>query len=411
MSFIPFLNLAPNGYALTDASSLCDIASHTSTLTCNLTPPLARQVLGDLDRFGLRPSLSLLERWIVIDHLVADLVALDTATHGGAVESFHDVYPSRNREHLAYLPRRNNSENKQTAFINHLKSRLLGSNAHSSKESDLANIQALSKELSISFTAIPFEIFTRCINIVRRTSQVMQDTHPHSKWHNCGFGIEKKYGELLDEIYEGAGCLARSHFNVERTLVYYETAATAGIPLILHPNRYWEAEAISSACVCAYESVKKVLRETFEESIRSQLDSLGVSYDIELPPLVSRVVEFAGKENISIVEAAKQIKQSASAVAFRKWLAEIQMNLADNSKGGKIAALKMLQELKSVAKVWVAELDTKAEVSYKKRELRLSMVPRIGGLLQLLENRNFKDPIINQKGYLTFISWWFDHEI
>jgi len=78
--------------------------------------------------------------------------------------------------------------------------------------------------------------------------------------------------------------LARSNLGVERTLVYYETAAAAGIPLVLHPFRYEASKAIDAACCDAYLAVKEVLRTTFEGPIRSQLDSLGQTHTVAVPP-------------------------------------------------------------------------------------------------------------------------------
>ena len=202
--------------------------------------------------------------------------------------------------------------------------------------------------------------------------------------------------------------MARSHVGVERTLVYYETAAAAGVPLILHPDRYDEAAAIDVACCDAYRSVKEVLRTAFEDPLRSQLDSLGQTHSVALPPLVSKLVEVAGKGGISIIEAAVQIKDSKDAREFRKWLAEIQMHLAQGTTGGKVEALRMLDELRRVASSWITYLDTSVGVTHKRRELQFSWVPRIGGLLGLLEKPTIRDPILNRKGYPTFVSSWFN---
>ncbi len=66
-SFVPFHDLKSGAHALTDASSLIELRAHSGTLTTKLNPSMARTILNDLDGFSLKPSLSLLERWIVVD--------------------------------------------------------------------------------------------------------------------------------------------------------------------------------------------------------------------------------------------------------------------------------------------------------------------------------------------------------
>lgn len=121
------------------------------------------------------------------------------------------------------------------------------------------------------------------------------------------------------------------------------------------------------------------------------------------------MIELAGREGTSIIEAAAQIKESKNAQAFRRWLADIQIKLAEGSTASKLDALRMLGELKRVASLWSTHFDTKAGVTHKRRERRLSWIPRIGGLLDLLDKPTLRDPILNRKGYLTFVSSWFDN--
>lgn len=397
-SFISFHDLKPGVHALTDASSLRELKEHAGTLTAKLTPAIARTILNDLDGFGLEPSLSLLERWIVVDYIVADLIAVDSINDStGGVRTFR--YEPSELDRIT-LSNPELSRVQEEAFVDHIKRRLL--------DHDLAQFRDVTSALSLSFTLIPRNIFEKCMNILSRTSQAIKTTHPQVKWGSFGFGPDKVYGEFLADFYGHAMSLARSNLGVERTLVYYETAAAAGIPLVLHPFRYEASKAIDAACCDAYVAVKEVLRTTFEDPIRSQLDSLGQTHTVAVPPLVSKVVEVAGREGLSIIEAATQMKDAKNARAFRKWLADIQMHLAEGTTGGKLEALRMLDELKRVASLWTTHLDPTVGVTHKRRELRLSWVPRIGGLLDLLDKPTIRDPILNRKGYLTFVSSWFN---
>lgn len=397
-SFIQFQDLKPGDHALTDASSLLELKEHARILTDKLNPVMAASILSDVEGYGLGPSLNLLEKWTVVEHLAADLVAVDSVNLGrAAVKSFR-YEPSEvdrinlNHEQLALL--------RDQAFLDYFKARL--------SSDEMADFASATAELSISITVIPPEVFTKCVDLLTKTTKAIKAACPTVEWGNLGFGVDKTYGELLADFYDYGWSLARSHLGVERTLVYYETAAAAGVPLILHPSRNDAAQAIDVACSDAYSAVKEIVRSTFEEPIKSRLESLGQIHSVALPPLASKMLLSAGRDGISIIEAAARIKQSKNAQAFRKWLADIQINLAEGSMQGKLEALRMLEELKRATSLWSTHLNTKEGVSHKRRELRLSWVPRIGCLLDLLDKPTLRDPILNRKGYLTFVSSWFD---
>jgi hypothetical protein len=333
-SFVAFHDLKPGTHAITDGGSVSELSNNASMLSQKLNPSMARTILNDLDGFGLEPSLGLLERWIIVDYLVADVIAVDSLTHSeGAVRSFR--YEPSAFEHRTFN-RPELSRNREEAFLDHVK-RVWNDN--------LAPLMSVAAEVSLSFTLIPPAIFERCADTVGRTSQAIKAAHPSVPWNSFGFGLEKEYGEFLVDFYGEASFLARSNFGVERTLFYYEIAAAAGVPLVLHPDRYDEAWAIDAACCDAYGSVKEVLRTAFEDPIRNQLDSLGQTHAVAVPALVSKLIQIAGKEGLSIIEAAAQMKDSKNARAFRKWLAEIQMHLAQGTTGGKVEVLRMLARI------------------------------------------------------------------
>jgi hypothetical protein len=402
-SIIPFHDLRPGVHALTDASSISEIERTASTLTTRLDPASARTVLNDVDGFALGPSLSLLERWIVVDHVVADLIAVDSldTSSDSLVRSFR--YEPSEYDLLyggAQLP-----SHREEAFLSHVRTGISAKGR--SGQDNWPLLGNMAERLSLSLTLIPAEVFKKCSDVLGRTSQAIQTAHPDVSWRSFGFGLEKRYGEVLVEFYGKASFLARSNVGVERTLVYYETAAAAGVPLILHPHRYEEAKAIDLACCDAYASVRELLRTAFEDPIRSQLESLGQTHTVTVPPLVTQLIQIAGTQQVSIVDAAIEIKDSKNARSFRKWLSDLQQCLAARTIGGGVEALRILDELRRVASLWVAHLDVTVGVTHKKREFRLSWIPRVGALLDLLDKPTLRDPILNQKGYLNFLSSWY----
>jgi hypothetical protein len=168
---------------------------------------------------------------------------------------------------------------------------------------------------------------------------------------------------------------------VERTLVYYEAGAAARVPLVLHPARFEEVEAIERGSSDAYSAVREALQRSFEDPVRRQLETLGLRSAVQWPPLVAKLVIEAGRQNASIFDIAREMKASSAAAAFRRWLSTIQEALAEGTTGGSVEALRMLQELQRIATRWAEELDIGLGVRYQRRQLHLSWVPRIGALL------------------------------
>lgn len=87
-SVIPFGQLNTRVHAITDASSVAELRKHSNTLTYKLNPTLAETLLQQSDESDLEASLNLLERWIVMDSIVVDVVAVDSLSNPSAVRSF-----------------------------------------------------------------------------------------------------------------------------------------------------------------------------------------------------------------------------------------------------------------------------------------------------------------------------------
>jgi hypothetical protein len=70
---------------------------------------------------------------------------------------------------------------------------------------------------------------------------------------------------------------------------------------------------------------------------------------MSIPPLVTKLIEIAGHRNVSILDAAQQIKASKEATFFRRWLAELQIALAEGTTPGNLDALRLLSDVKRAA--------------------------------------------------------------
>ncbi len=335
------------------------------------------------------------------------MIAIDSLHGGNAVRSFHHDPPPIHRLSSSF----DADKDRQTALIAHLKKGLLDGSSDSPYGEFPAEIKQLLHIMPISLTLIPFDMAKKSMALLGRMGRVLEDTAPQIAWRKYGFGVDKLYGELLTKFYDAGAFLARSNFGVERTLFYYEAAAAAGIPVVLHPARNEEDMDIKRTCQDAYNVVKEKLRKSFEESINAELVTLGIESSITLPPLIAAMIRMASTNRMSIIEAARTIKESNEAQLFRKWLSEIQSNLIKGTLEGKMRVLKMLRELDKVVVAWKESLDLKAGVVYKKRRLRFAWIPRIGALLEMLDGMDIRDPILRRKGYLTFISSLYRDEV
>jgi len=400
--FLEWAELPYSDAALTDGSSIRELAQQFSILSTPLSSEIARKILN-YPGHSLFPALSLLERWLVVNTIIVDVLAV-ASSYPGRRDLIHEA------QRELYERRRNALdplEDSHGALAQILRRKILDDACYP-RDGWLTDLRGIATELSVAFTAIPRDVFLRCFDLLSRSSQVMRTARPDIAWGTYGFGDYKHYGEALQTYYGDAGQLARSHLGVERTLVYYEAAAAARIPLALHPERLEEVEMINQAACDAYGIVRDLLRKSVEEPVRKQLESLGLESTVEWPALVAKLVAEAGKQRTSIIEIARELKDSPAAASFRNWLSDLQECLGEGTAGGKVEALRMLQEVQTIASRWAKELDVGLGVRHRRRQLRLAWVPRIGGLLELLETKDLKDPILNRKGYLTFMSSWYE---
>lgn len=396
---VTFDDITPGSHCLSDASTIADLADNLSTLTAPLDDRNANWILRDPDEFGLRAPLLALERWIVTDDLIVDAVAIDSIQQGLALRTFNwepDVPYIYSAMQIQWQ--------REQALLSHIDATILSVTPATSTK--LRSVQEVCAQLDIAFTVIPAEVVEVIGRFVGHAAAALREAAPDAPWDEYGFGVDKTYAEVLDQLYGSAAGFARSSFGVERTLFYYEVAASAQVPLVLHPRRRTEMLSIANTCNDAYRAIKATLTTKFEEPLREQLAEHAAPWDLSLPPLADVLVRTAAAHHDSLLSVAKAMKVSNSAVAFRKWLSTMQAELATNSSAGKLSALKSLRELELVAASWLQEFSLNENITHKRRRLELSWVPRVGALLSQLDI-SIDDPILTRKGYLSFISMWY----
>jgi len=356
---IDFKNIFNENNAFVDTSSLIEFSNIQNTLNCPLNDTIVRELkrtLNGNDEYGLRKIIPFVERWIVHDKFIYDEIALQCL-----------------------------EPEKRNKIVN------------------------LSKQFPLFSTQIPNDIYRHSETIIMHTSHWLAKVDNKTEWNRFGFGVEKNYQDMRSK--EAYSSISRSDLGVERTIFYYEVGAMCRLPIIFHPNRNLEIKAINSAMIDAYNIIKRELEDKFEKPIANKFLSEGLDINFNIPALFNYVLTISGNKNQSILQTMSDLKYSSEAIAFRKWLLEIQYYLSSESMNHQMEGLKMVTELEKISTQWIESLDTKNGVLYQKRKLNLSKIPRIGslfGLFDTFDTIEISDYILNKKEYLIFLSNWYD---
>ncbi|MBF0456406.1 MAG: hypothetical protein HQK99_00735 [Nitrospirae bacterium] len=395
---IPFQEIVSNyGGALIDISSLSEMSKHGSSIVSNLNNGLMQLFLSEAqsDKYGLPTIPPILERFIVHDFLVCDIVALDSIQGMAIAVKYRREKPKERFNKKDY--------NSLSGYSNLLLNR------EESKNSKNVNfIIELANKLPLKFTYIPNELYNYCDKLIRNTSNSIKNIDVNTPWNNYGFGGEKSYQDNRSNFLDCDNHICRSNLGVERTIFYYEIAAAARVPIVLHPARNVEMMNINRAIIDAYKTIKQRLKEKFENPINHLFSNINIDISLQYPALSMYMLKLSAKRGQSLLQTVLEIRETKEAKAFRNWLKNIQYGLVDDSYKEKFNALKLLNEIDKITKVWIDELNTSAGISYKPRSITLSKLPRIGLISSLLDDISFPDPIlVNTKSYLTFISQWY----
>lgn len=401
---IPFERIYESNCAIVDASSLAELSEVSSMLHSPLDARLAQMLTADIqgeDEYGLKNILPVLEYFVIRDFLVADFSAVDSIqTDGKIVKTALDRIMSK----ADIMVRVGLVEfNKDHELFNYFSQKMFG--GQKCKDTDKCKLLELSKVFPLRFTHIPIKMSDKVLRPIHQITHVLQQVNSEIPWGSYGFGEEKKYHDTR-HFFGGSG-ISRSHLGVERTLFYYEVGRSVGAPVIFHPSRNIEVAKINRTLVDAFHLIKRKLKEGFEIPIEIKSSDIGINLAIKQPALAMNIIRQAGARSISIAESLCEIRESKLANDFRKWLNQIQHSLLDSSISEKMNVMKLLKELEKTVEKWASELNVDSGVSFKRRKIDISKLPKVGVLLSILGEVSIKDPILNPKPYLTFISSWY----
>jgi hypothetical protein len=205
--------------------------------------------------------------------------------------------------------------------------------------------------------------------------------------------------------------IRHSNNSPARAFFYLELAARAGIPLLLSPQKDRSVNTNREKLrQFAHELVIGKVETELRTKIDDQLKSL-FSRSIAVPHLpVSRVIlRRARREKRSLLDVAKEIRNSSDARSFRKWLAGINASLATDYKSGLVKAHAELKKLESLVDGWLQTGDMEEGIRYKRREFKIGEIPKIGWILKLagVNSISTNDPILSPNTVYRFISQWY----
>lgn len=352
---VAFEKLDTRPCAIIDAASLGVLSKFSAALVEPITPPALsaiRRALATGDRWGMqqeaRHLFDILERLIVYEFLAVDKAAADG----------------------------------QSAYF-------------------------LPSEL-IRMTTIPEAVY-------QATGEVLKAAVRSGSWAQQQAGREphrisedERYLDRLQAFDPTQ--FAYSNESAARALLYLELSHRANVPLVLHPRKRAWFKVISQALEQdALALVHKLVDGAAKAMVSDQLTEFLVSSTVMLPPLAEYLLRIAEQRRVSIAAAIEDVRASPEARSFRDWLWQIQKQLIEGDRPNLIAAARMLREVEEVTKEWTKSLDVRCGVKYERRQFSLESIPVIGPVFKLADRRTIaiKDPILNRKRYLVFISDWY----
>lgn len=416
-TYVPFTELALRLAVLTDAHSLMTLAENWDFLSCPLSAGSEHTysaILRDPDFKYQRTALTLLERVVVHDLIVADAVSICSLERGIhipawdpsamedlAISRFQGADQDRLIEAL-------DSRHLRTWFATQLESATTSANPGL-----FQHFAKLAPSLPVGWTTTPKKTHESAaleartmMAAFRRTLEVTEKgtSNTVAEINRLGFGFEKVLWDIWGQIADCSG-LNRSQFGPERTLYYFALSASARVPVVVHPDRYPEFSMITSGFTDAYRTVVPRITGALGGGGKETKKMGDMSF--VLPPLAAHILRTACRQSRSCIDVATELRSTRNAEGFRRWLRELQSLVLDGSPAAIAQSERMIRDVEKVVTSWKTELDFDVNVRYLQRRINISQIPPIAWAASALDGVTIQDPILNPKPHLLFISQWF----
>lgn len=200
-------------------------------------------------------------------------------------------------------------------------------------------------------------------------------------------------------------CYADSGDSPQRAYYYLSVARSAGIPLVVSPNKQHQLEAISRM---VRKSTHKILSEmAIDSPTRAQVADYLEPEEAPMPPIQEMILSHAYYNGISPREACIDLRNSTEAAAYRTLLRTIFVQ-----RGGDLAARNAadneLVKIKARMQQWRAAPGSGRH--WTRAQFNLGKLPCAGWLAEMtgtFRNIQVPTPLLFQNPAYVFMSRWF----
>ena len=208
------------------------------------------------------------------------------------------------------------------------------------------------------------------------------------------------YDSCLKDDYMSnfAGLLGQSTNTPGRALFYLELSRILDVPLLLHPRKTEYLEQLGQALEVSWHGTYGELTESVRAGLKFQ------ETELPIPPLADEILRLAKVERCSLVEAAKQLRQTREMITLRKKIQEIG-SLATGNRN--IEARRMLSKEAGGIVAAVASRQSPDGIISRKT-VNIAELPAIGWVLKVCGKSEITVPdiVLREQPYVTIFSRW-----
>ncbi|MGB2741125.1 MAG: hypothetical protein WBC60_11315 [Cognaticolwellia sp.] len=268
----------------------------------------------------------------------------------------------------------------------------------------------------VQVTTIPKSVYSQAgkdVDKIIDTQSIYKAEKEVAQTINIGAGDYEGYFDNIFKLSVQASTIADTGTTIPRVLFYMFLGNACQAPIFLSPSKdpllsYVLDNGLSSTDV---KDLLSMVETSANKEIITLLNKF-VHRTVSMPPLAQYVLGMARREKISIIQAMLEIKNSKDAKAFRQWRHEIHKDCVLDTTASLIRANKQWDELDHIVKVWADNANIGLGVTHKYATFGLSLLTstleNIGIKIDIPKfSFSVKDPIVNPRKELRFISSWY----
>lgn len=211
---------------------------------------------------------------------------------------------------------------------------------------------------------------------------------------------------------------ADTGMSVERLFVYLEISRSIDVPASLARSKYKSLDEVGKRARAVASAIEANLArqrygtETGLAEAQELVQKTALpKVTLPAPPLPTYLLRLAEKQNCSIFDAVRFLRDEPAATAFREYVWENRKAFNPSFAADHLKAKELNKTLSDIGKrIAKAGSPTGAFKDMKSIKLRISNIPILGELLKMVGVRSVKIPVTvprNPPLYEVFIARWF----